>query len=205
MVLRAGLLAMLFSFFYFSGMSQEATSAMPGAKEARKWMEHGVWRKDVSVKPDHSINVQLFDAQYHKHQDWWQKAMAFLNRKDLAMLAPGTYPIVGKDVFALITEYVPKDLDQSQWESHRKYADIQAVITGEEKIGKSLVSKLTVTKPYDESSDLANYTGPGKYHVATPGTFYIFFPGEGHRPGLKVHNTDTAKVKKLVIKMRMDE
>jgi YhcH/YjgK/YiaL family protein len=209
-VLRLGAvpLASLLLLFVFilAAVNVSAQSATPkSSKAAKKWMEHGAWRKGLHVKPSPSINATTFYTQYHKHKDWWDKAMAFLNRSDLASLAPGTYPIVGKDVFATVSEYVPKDIDKSQWESHRKYADIQAVITGKEKIGKSSVSQLTVTKPYNPKSDGANYTGPGKYYIATPGTFFIFFPGDGHRPGLKTSPSDTAHVKKLVIKMHVTE
>ncbi|TAM94038.1 MAG: DUF386 domain-containing protein [Chitinophagaceae bacterium] len=175
-----------------------------GKKAAEQWMEHGSWRKGLSEKPHPSIDARTFYVQYHKHAEWWEKAFTFLNRKDLGSLAPGNYPIVGQDVYASISTYVPKDLDKTQWEAHRKYADIQCVIEGEEKIGESPVSKLTQTVPYDESKDAANYKGPGKYYLARPGTFFIFFPGEGHRPSLRVNASDTATVKKIVIKMRAD-
>lgn len=198
-------LLLLFAFSLIS-VSVAGQSATPeSARAAKKWMRHGAWRKGLHVKPSPSINATEFYTQYHKHKDWWDKAFAFLNRSDLASLAPGTYPIVGKDVYASISEYVPKDIDKSQWESHRKYADIQSVITGKEKIGKSPVAQLTVTRPYNPNSDGANYTGPGKYYIAKPGTFFIFFPGDGHRPGLKTSPSDTSHVKKLVIKMRVSD
>lgn len=186
-------------------VSSVAQSSAVSAAQAQQWVAQGAWQEGLSVKPHPSINAQTFYTQYHLHQQWWDKAFAFLNRKDLASLAPGTYPIVGKDVYATITEYVPKDLDSSQWESHKNYADIQAVITGTEKIGKTAVSGLTVTQPYDASQDIAHYQGPGDYYIAKPGTFFIFFPGEAHRPSLKTKKGDTQKVKKLVIKMHVTE
>jgi len=200
LMLRAGLLAMIFSFCYFSGTSQTTVSNA----QAKKWERKGDWRKGLSMKPDGSIDAVMFYTQFHQHPDWWQKAIDFMKRKDLATLAPGTYPIVGKDVYAMIQAYVPKDLEKSLWEAHRNYADIQAVITGEEKIGKSDPAKLKEVHPYNASGDAANYEGPGDYYVAKPGTFFIFFPGQAHRPGLKVHSGDTATVTKLVIKMRVD-
>lgn len=173
-------------------------------KAAWKWMEHGSWRNGLWEKPSASIHASTFYMQYHQHPEWWEKAFAFLNRKDLSSLASGNYPIVGQDVYASISTYVPKDIDKTQWEAHRKYADIQCMIEGEEKIGESPISKLTQTVPYNESKDAANYKGPGKYFIAKPGTFYIFFPGQGHRPSLKVNASDTMMVKKIVIKMRVD-
>jgi YhcH/YjgK/YiaL family protein len=195
-------LFLLGCFLYVSSAAQSSTVS---AAEAQQWVAQGAWRKGLTVKPHASINAQTFYTQYHKHKDWWDKAMAFLNRKDLASLAPGTYPIVGKDVYASITEYVPKDLDNSQWESHKQYADIQAMITAKEKIGKAAVSNLTVTQAYDAKQEIAHYKGPGDYYIATPGTFFIFFPGDAHRPSLKTDPADTQTVKKLVIKMHVTD
>jgi YhcH/YjgK/YiaL family protein len=204
---RRALLLLLFSVFYLDGMTQVTGSRTTSGKKSREtaqtWMEHGQWRDGLSEKPNSDINAQTFSAQYHKHQIWWDKAFAFLNRKDLISLAPGSYPIVGKDVYASITEFVPKDFDKSGWESHRRYADIQCMIRGEEKIGKAKASDLTVTVPYNSSRDAANYKGPGKYYVAQPGTFFLFFPGDAHRPDVKVTPSDTARVKKIVIKVRV--
>jgi biofilm protein TabA len=63
------------------------------------------------------------------------------------------------------------------------------------------VSKATVTKPYNETNDSANYDVQGQYYIAMPGTFFLFFPGAAHRPNIKVAGYDT--VKKIVIKIRM--
>lgn len=202
-VLRIGLLAMIFSFGYL--YTQAQTNAAVSNAKARKWERKGDWRKGLSMKPEKAINAKEFYIQFHAHPDWWQKAVEFMKRPDLATMAVGTYPIVGKDVFATISEYVPKDLDKSLWEAHRNYADIQAVITGTEKIGLSDPAKLKEVHPYKAANDAANYEGPGKYYTAKPGNFFIFFPGQAHRPGLKVHPGDTEHVRKLVIKMRVTE
>jgi YhcH/YjgK/YiaL family protein len=184
-------------------MTQTLSSEAPGQKEAQKWFKHGDWRKGLVEKPHSSINAVELSVQYHKHKEWWDKAFAFLNRKDLATMAPGNYPIVGDDVFASVSDYKTKDFDKSQWESHRKYADIQCMVKGEEKIGKAPLSALTVTMPYDADKDIAHYSGPGKYYIAKPGTFFIFFPEDAHRPNITAK--DTGLVRKVVIKMRVSE
>ncbi|MGH2644149.1 MAG: YhcH/YjgK/YiaL family protein [Chitinophagaceae bacterium] len=203
-MVRSIYLFILASFCGYMAAAQSSPVNNISKKAAEKWMEHGSWRKGFFEKPAPSINAQTFYIQYHKHPEWWEKAFVFLNRKDLSSLATGNYPIVGQDVYASISTYVPKDFDKTQWEAHRKYADIQCMIEGEEKIGESPISKLAETVPYNESKDAANYKGPGKYYVARPGTFFIFFPGEGHRPNIKVNAGDTMMVKKIVIKMRVD-
>lgn len=203
-MLRTAYLLILAVFGAYIASAQAPQVNKVSKKTAEQWVEHGSWRKGFTEKPHPSINARTFYIQYHKHTEWWEKAFTFLNRKDLRSLAPGNYPIVGKDVYASISTYVPKDFDKTQWEAHRKYADIQCMIEGEEKIGESPISKLTQTVPYNDEKDAANYRGPGIYYVAKPGTFFIFFPGEGHRPNIKVNASDTVMVKKIVIKMRAD-
>jgi YhcH/YjgK/YiaL family protein len=74
------------------------------------------------------------------------------------------------------------------------------VVKGKEKIGVAAVSSATVIKPYDDAKDIANYTADGKFYIATPDEFFLFFPSDAHRPSIKVNGYDT--VKKLVIKIR---
>lgn len=172
--------------------------------KAEQWLQSGTWRKNLQLQPHTSINAKTFEKEYNKHKEWWDKAFAFLNRKDLATLKDGKYPIVGDNVFAAVSSYVPVRKKDKQWEAHRKYADIQMVISGKEKIGKSNVSKLTVTKPYNSASDNENLRGKGKFYMAQPGTFFIFFPGDAHKPGIKAFKKQNKSIKKIVIKMRVN-
>ncbi len=172
-------------------------------KEATQWVQSGAWRNGLQADPHSSINEVTFQKQYNAHPDWWNKAFAFLNRKDLVTLADGTYPIVDDQVFASISSYVPVNRKDKQWEAHRKYADIQMVLSGKEIIGKAEVSKLKVIKPYNKETDNENLKGQGKFYLAKPGTFFIFFPGDAHLPGLKVSDDDNQTVKKIVIKVRV--
>ena len=57
-----------------------------------------------------------------------------------------------------------------------------------------------MTKPYDETKDVANYTAEGTTYQAEPGTFYLFFAEDVHRPNIKVEGFDV--VKKLVVKIK---
>jgi YhcH/YjgK/YiaL family protein len=78
--------------------------------------------------------------------------------------------------------------------------DIQYIVRGKEKMGVATATNATVTNPYDPARDVANYTTEGKYYIAEPGTMYIFFPSDLHRPSIKVDGYDV--VKKVVIKVR---
>lgn len=169
--------------------------------KAEEWVKSGVWAKDVKVKLYPEINAVEFKQQYEASRSTWDKVFEFLaDSNKLKSLAPGMYPIDGKNAYASITYAPSKTFEASKWESHRKYIDLQYVITGAEKIGKAPLASVTVTEPYNEEKDVAHYSGEGTYYIATPEVFYLFFPDEAHRPNIKVDGYDT--VKKMVVKIK---
>ncbi len=152
------------------------------------------------LKPHTSIDKVEFAREYHAHKLWWDQAFAYMKNTDLASLKPGDHPIVGEDVYARITEGPLKNIDSTKWEAHKNYIDIHYVITGREKIGIGPLSSATIAVPYNSTRDISFYEGKGKYYTAEPGTFFIAFPKDIHRPGLEVDGKGTEK--KLVIKIK---
>ncbi|HEY4327169.1 MAG TPA: YhcH/YjgK/YiaL family protein [Mucilaginibacter sp.] len=169
-------------------------------KDAKKWVKSKEWSHGLKVNVTSSVNAVEFAKQYHANRDYWDKAFTFMRDKNLKDLAPGKYVIDGDNVYATVTEAPSKTFEQSAWESHRKYIDLQYVVVGQEKIGVSPLSETTVTAPYDESKDIAHYTAKGKFYTATPDEFFLFFPNDAHRPNILVDGYDV--VKKLVIKIK---
>ena len=172
-------------------------------RTAKKWFRKKEWLGGLELKPHRSINIIEFAKQYHANMSYWDKAFAYLKNTDLIKIAKGKYPIDGDNVYASVTMDSTKDLDKTNWESHRKYIDIQYVIAGEEKIGVYPVGKATVTKEYDEKREAANYLADGKLYKAKPGTFFIFFPSDAHRPNITPGGNKPDK--KIVIKVRNAE
>ena len=170
---------------------------------AKKWVKSRVWAKDLKLKLHKSVNCVEFKRQYESNKEMWDKVFKFLGDNKLATLAPGKYPVDGENAYATITPGPPKDLADVKWESHRKYIDLQYVIRGKVKLGVCPLSAAQVTEPYDEKKDAAHYTADGKYYVATPKNFFLFFPEDVHRPDIKVNGYDT--LKKLVIKIRYQQ
>jgi YhcH/YjgK/YiaL family protein len=183
-------------------IAQSGRTSNMNKQSPQQWFASKIWARELKLRPHASINVETFYRQYHLNKDEWDKAFAFLERRDLTNLAPGKYPIDGENVYAIITEGPTKDLQDTKWESHRKYIDLHYVIQGEEKIGVGLVKNATVTEPYDSSKDIAHYRLDGQMYVATPGEFFIFFPADAHRPGITTGGN--LPDKKLVIKIRME-
>ncbi|MDE3213193.1 MAG: YhcH/YjgK/YiaL family protein [Bacteroidota bacterium] len=174
----------------------------PGNSDEKAMVWFAQIRKQMgpSREPSSSIHIAKFYRQYHLNQKQWEDALAFLKRKDLSSLAPGKYPIDGDSVYATITQGPTKDFPKSRWEAHRKFVDLQYVIEGEEKIGMGSLHGAVVVDPYDAKTDVGHYKLKGKFYLATPDTFFLFFPGEAHRPGIATGPDHTDK--KLVIKIR---
>jgi biofilm protein TabA len=172
-------------------------------QSAEQWFAKKEWKKGLTLTAHRSVNKITFADQYHKNQAEWDKMFAFLRNSDLLTIEPGNYAIDGENVYAIITEAPSKAFETSAWESHRKYIDLQYVIAGKEKIGLVHLASATVSKPYDEEKDYVLYSARGKFYAAKPGTFFLFFPDDVHRPNINVEGFDI--VKKLVVKIRVVE
>jgi len=130
-----------------------------------------------------------------------QAGLDYLSAFNCEGFAPGRDSIQTDSVFALRQEYLSRLLENSKWESHRRFADIQFIVDGEEQMGYAPVSSLTVTQPYDETGDAALYEGPGQFFTLRPGWFAIFFPEDAHMPGLAT--ATPANVRKIVVKVKI--
>jgi biofilm protein TabA len=205
---KAFVLSSLFIVFSFLSLNAQevvdttvAVDTTVSVSYVTKWYKKKEWLNGVPLKPHKSIDQFEFYRQYNANKAYWDKAFTFLKEHDLKTLAKGKYSVDGDNVFVSVTEDPSKDFEKTNWESHRKYIDVQCVITGDEKMGKWAVSEVTsITKPYDEAKDVANYTAPGKFHVVKAGTFIIFFPGEAHRPNITPGGNKV--VKKIVVKVK---
>jgi biofilm protein TabA len=195
------LLASFLISFGLSHLSAQSNNNNWSEHKAKKWVKKKEWLNGLSIKPHSSIDKVQFAKQYHLNQAAWDKAFAYLKNTDLKTLSNGRHVIDGDNVYAIVTEAPTKDYDKTAFESHRKYIDLQYVITGEENMAKAPVSSVTVSKPYDEATDLANYSGEGKIYTVPAGTFMLFFPTEAHRPNITPGGNKV--VKKVVIKIKV--
>jgi YhcH/YjgK/YiaL family protein len=184
---------------HVAAQPQPDKSIYQSRHKVKKWFNRKEWLNGAAFNPHKAINKTEFARQYYLNKSYWDKAFNFLKEHNLKNLPVGKYPIDGTNVFATLTEDPSKDLEKTQWESHRKYIDLQCVIDGEEKMGKFPFGQLTVTKPYDEAKDVANYSGEGKKYIVPAGTFMIFFPSDAHRPNITLGGNKV--IKKIVIKI----
>jgi YhcH/YjgK/YiaL family protein len=131
-------------------------------------------------------------------------AAAFKFLKQLPTDQPtGRHDLDGDNCFALVQFYTTKPLAQAAFEAHKKYIDIQFIQSGRETILWAPLSSLPqVTKPYIAEKDIAFFATPPHtvpVHLQA-GQFTIFFPEDGHAPGVEYGGA--TEVRKVVIKIR---
>lgn len=129
------------------------------------------------------------------------KAFQFISSNNLADLPLGKHEIDGKDMYAIVSEYESKLPDACKLEAHRRYIDIQYIISGKEQIGYLPFKGQIPTVEYNEEKDIMFFNEETSFVTMEEGMFAIFFPGDLHKPGVS-HN-GSSKVKKLVIKVRI--
>lgn len=169
-------------------------------QEVDTWYARGEWKEGWTALPDESVDRGELFRQYALNPARWQKAFSFLAATDLSALAPGRYELEGSDLFAMVSDYETKNGEDTLYEAHRRYADIQVVVAGEELIGVLPLAETTSVGPFDVEKDIVFLRAShDHYRWAGPGRFYIFFPGDAHRPG--VRSGPNAPVRKIVVKV----
>ena len=127
--------------------------------------------------------------------------LAYLRNRRFAGLPNGKHEIEGIDLYAVISEYNTKPQADGIWEAHRRYVDIQYLVSGEELVGYAPLDRLTVSKPYDPIGDCVFFKGAGDFLSLRVGFFAVLWPQDAHMPGITV--SQPAAVKKVVMKVRV--
>jgi biofilm protein TabA len=151
-------------------------------------------RKDVAADP-------RFKAAFVYVSDLLEAGSVAWER--ISRIAPGVTERVelADGAFALEQVYTPKPRAEGFFESHRKYIDVQVVVAGAELMELADISRLEVSQAYNPERDFTKYadlTGATVLRMG-PGDVAIFFPADGHMPGLHWHGSGL--VRKSVVKV----
>jgi YhcH/YjgK/YiaL family protein len=115
----------------------------------------------------------------------------------------GRYNIKGPDLYALVQSYMTEAPENKKLESHRRYIDVQYIVSGKEVIGWLPTEGLKAMTPYSEEKDVVYYHNSEcmSHLVLTPGMFAVFYPHDAHRPGCFLDKPE--QVRKIVVKVKI--
>jgi biofilm protein TabA len=127
-------------------------------------------------------------------------ALDYVTSTDFTKMPDGRHDIDGDHLFALVQRYPSKPLTEGRWEAHRKYIDLQLVVSGTEQIGYVSIDQLTA-EPYDAERDLTWLSGTAGQWITLPaGHFMLLWPGDAHMPQIQVGSA--SDVLKVVVKIQ---
>jgi YhcH/YjgK/YiaL family protein len=135
----------------------------------------------------------------------WREAFDFL-AKATPDLGDGKYRLRGDDLFAIVMGYQTQPAETSELEAHRRYLDIQMLLSGREGVVCHNLADLRVLQPYDPATDAELYlvppVAPARF-ILTPTTFLALFPHDAHMPCLTLDH-GPEPVRKIVVKVAVE-
>lgn len=141
--------------------------------------------------------------KYYALSDNIKIGLKYLEENDFTQIENGKYEIADKKVYAIVQEYQSKFDEEAKFEAHKKYTDIQYVVSGEERIGFCDIGNFQEDIPYSEEKDIVFLSEKDKdklkYIKLEQNEFAIFTPDDAHKPSLAVK--EPGKVKKVVVKV----
>lgn len=148
------------------------------------------------------IKDKLTNADtYYGISERLKQGFEWLKNNDLLNIPDGRYLIDGEKIFANVQSYITKD--DAPYEAHRRYADIQYMIKGLEKVGVTDYSNCTTDKEYDKEKDIEflHCNICSSYQTLEEGEFLVFYPQDAHQPSLTPDNK--LSVKKVIVKVEI--
>ena len=121
------------------------------------------------------------------------QAIEFLKSHDLNALEVGKTELKGRELLVNVAQTKPKTKEDAKLETHRDFIDIQIPLSGTEIMGYTAADA-----PYNAEKDITFFSGLAESYIEVkPGMFAIFFPQDGHAPGITPDG-----VKKVIVKVK---
>lgn len=127
------------------------------------------------------------------------QAIDFIKSHDLHAMEIGKTELKGSDLVVNVAQTTPKTKEQAKLETHNAFIDIQIPLSGTEVMGYTVAKDCVPTDaPYNAEKDITFFDGLADSYIAVnPGMFAIFFPQDGHAPGISPDG-----VKKIIVKVK---
>ncbi|MFW6438008.1 MAG: YhcH/YjgK/YiaL family protein [Armatimonadota bacterium] len=131
----------------------------------------------------------------------FEKAFDVLREMDFDEAADGAQEIDGDRLTVNVIRSQAKRMEDVWLEAHKRYIDIQYLVSGEEQFGWQLTEYCEIPLgEYNEEKDTIKYEDvPEGWFPLLPGAFAIFFPWDAHAPML-----GEGPIFKVVLKVAVD-
>lgn len=141
----------------------------------------------------------------YKEIPYAQDMIDFISEFKNGEMKTGRYDIHGDDLFAAVSEYETEPADDRKFENHKKYIDLQILLSGAEEIHWAPVETLRMTEEsFSKGGDIAFYEGDAQGCVVLSGdTCAILYENDAHKPNVMHKNKE--KVIKVVFKIKISE
>lgn len=132
------------------------------------------------------------------------QAFAFIKTAVAENYPAGRYEIDGDDLYAMVQEYNTNLVANSKFEGHKRYIDIQYIVSDEELMKVTDISKVAANTEYNEVKDCTFFgnTEDASVLLVQQGEYAIFFPDDIHMPGV-ARNETPAPARKIVVKVKI--
>lgn len=146
--------------------------------------------------------IENWNLYFSKKSNLYQ-GVEFILKQINGNIQDGRYEIKDNDVYAMVQSYRTDAPENKKLESHRRYIDIQYIVSGKELIGWLPAGELKVMTPYFNENDVIFYHSAECISplVLMPGMFAVFYPSDAHRPGCFLDKP--LPVRKIVIKVKI--
>lgn len=136
-------------------------------------------------------------ARYYPLHSRFKQAFDWLRSHPLADMPDGRQEIDGDHLYASVMRVNGRGQAVAKFETHRKYIDIQYLVSGSDLMGWTHLVPGLKSTGYDASRDLEFYEAKPTLWIAVPtGSFTIFFPEDAHAP-----LADVGPMHKVVVKV----
>ncbi len=127
------------------------------------------------------------------------RALEILVQTDFSALEDGRVDFED-GIYCLIQSYETRPLENIVAEAHKRYIDIQCLLSGEEQIGWLPAEKLKNAEQVN--ADCWKAVCQPELMPLSVGSFAVFFPGDGHAPNLQ--KSGPAHVRKAIMKVPVE-
>ena len=138
-------------------------------------------------------------ARYNSLHPMFEQAFEYLKNNDLANIPTGKVVLVEDKLIVNIVDAVGKTADEARMETHRDFIDIQVPVGTTETMGCKAAADLTPdAEGYNAEKDLSFFDDKATtFCNIKPYEFAIFFPEDGHQPGIA-----EGTFRKVIVKVR---